>query len=49
MVKADLDSPRRELSAGGLGIVAVLTVFPEIHFCVCVFWGSNPAVSPGFT
>ena len=27
MVKADLDSPRRELSAGGLGIVAALTVF----------------------
>ena len=35
IVKADLDFPRRELSDGGLGIVAALSVFPAIYFsCV---------------
>ena len=33
---AYLDSPRRELSNGGLGIVVALTVFSEINFS-CVF------------
>ena len=41
----DLDSPRRELSNGGLGIIVVLLVRPRINFS-CVFTGgpSNPAV-----
>ena len=55
VVKAGLDSPRRELSNGGLGIVVALSVFPAIK-CVCVggcgwvgvwvgvYWVSNPAV-----
>ena len=34
--KADLDSPRQELSIGGFGIVVTLTIFPAIDF-VCVF------------
>ena len=33
-VKADLDSPRRELSHGGLGIVVTLLVRWQIFFCV---------------
>ena len=32
IVKTDLDSPRRELSDGGLGILVVLLFFPEIVF-----------------
>ena len=32
IVKADLDSPRRELSNGGLEIVAALTVFSGNYF-----------------
>ena len=36
IVKADLDSPRPELSYGGLGIVVALSVFSAIEFlCVC--------------
>ena len=46
IVKADLDSPRQELSNGGLGIV--VTLHPSgssVHyFFMCVYWGSNPAV-----
>ena len=34
MDRKDLDSPRRELSNGGLGIVAALVVFSGIIFCV---------------
>ena len=43
--KADLDSPRKELSGCGLGIVVSLIIFPAIYV-VCVFTGgpSNPAV-----
>ena len=41
----DLNSPCRELSNGGLGIVVALLVFWQIIFCVCVYCGSNPAVS----
>ena len=32
--QADLDSPRWELSNGGLGIVVALTVFRELILCV---------------
>ena len=39
-IKADFDSPHQELSNSGLGIVVALAFFP-----VCVYWGSNPAVS----
>ena len=43
--QADLDSPRRELSNGGLKIVvALITVFSGIVFFVCLYWRSNPAV-----
>ena len=35
--QADLDSPRRELSNGGLGIVVTLTVFSGIDF-LCVYF-----------
>ena len=38
IVKADLDSPRRELSNGGLGIVVALSGFLAIDF-VCVSTG----------
>ena len=39
-VKADLDSPRRELSNGGLGIVVALLAFPAIDFsCVYMYTG----------
>ena len=41
--QAHLDSPRRELSNGGLGFVVALLVCWQIIF-VCVHWGSNPAV-----
>ena len=35
IVKTYLDSPRRELSNGGLGIVVALLVFPAVDFsCV---------------
>ena len=34
IVKADLDSPRRELSDGGLGIVVALTFFRQLIFRV---------------
>ena len=46
IVKADLDSPRRELSHGGLGIVLSNPSGSSVnYFFVCVYWGSNPAVS----
>ena len=32
IVKVDLDSPRRELSNGGLGIVVALSIFRELIF-----------------
>ena len=32
--QADLDSPRRELSNGGLKIVVALKIFRELIFCV---------------
>ena len=38
IVKADFDSPRRELSNNGLGIVVALLVFPAINFS-CVSTG----------
>ena len=42
---ADLDSPCRELSNGGLGIVVPLPVRSGIDFsCVYIYWGSNSAV-----
>ena len=41
-VKADSDSPRQEVSNDDLGNVVALSVFGI--FCVCVHWGSNPAV-----
>ena len=34
IVKADLDSPCRELSNGSLGIVVALTVFRKLIFCL---------------
>ena len=34
--QADLDSPHRELSNGGLGIVVALTFFSGIIFCLLV-------------
>ena len=39
LVKADLDSPRQELSNGGLGIAVALLVHSGMDFCVCVHWG----------
>ena len=39
-----MESPCRELSYGGLGIVAALSFFWQLIF-VCVYWESNPAVS----
>ena len=42
---AYLDFSRRELSDGGLGIVVALAVFFRNLFFVCLYWGSNPAVS----
>ena len=41
---ADLNSHRRELSNGGLGVVVTLLVFRKIDFCVCVLLVGNPAV-----
>ena len=38
IVKAGLDSSLRELSNGGLGIIAALTGFPAINFS-CVSTG----------
>ena len=38
VVKADLDSPRRELFDGGLGIVVALSIFPAIDFS-CAYTG----------
>ena len=43
IVKADLDSSRRELSNGGLGIAVVLLVRWQIIFS-WFYWRSNPAV-----
>ena len=37
--QADLDSPRRELSNGGLGIVAALLVTGKSIFCVFILGG----------
>ena len=34
IVKTDLDSPRRELSVGGFGIVVTLTIFRQLIFRV---------------
>ena len=47
IVKADLDSPRQELSNGGLGFVLALPFFRELIFCVLVrkYWKSNPAAA----
>ena len=42
--RADLDSPRQELSNGGLRNVVTLTVFFRNQFFVCVCCGSNSAV-----
>ena len=36
MVQADLDSPCRELSNGGLGIIVAPTFFSRIYFS-CVY------------
>ena len=44
----DLDSPRRELSNGGLGVVVTLTVFFENCFFVGSYWTSYPAVNFGW-
>ena len=45
VVKADLDSPRREFSNGGLGIVVQGPFgFFGNYFLVCFYWGPNPAV-----
>ena len=43
MVKADLDSLRRELSSGGLDLRSPSGFFGN-YFCVCSYWKSNPAV-----
>ena len=43
IVKADLNSPRQELSNGGLGIVVALLVVPAMDF-LGSYWASNPAV-----
>ena len=44
--QADLNSPCRELSSGGLGFVAALLIFREIMFlCVHCDSGLNPAVT----
>ena len=43
IVRADLDSPCRELSNGGPETVVALSAFSE--FSVCFYWGSNPAVN----
>ena len=45
IVTADLDSPRRELSNGGLGIVVALLVRPGIDFLSALPLTLNPAVS----
>ena len=37
--QADLDSPRRELSNGGLGIVVTLLVPRQIDFSCVSTWG----------
>ena len=44
IVKADLDSPCRELSNGDLGIVVALPVCSGNDFCVCVYWEANSDV-----
>ena len=45
VVKADLDSPRRELSNSGLGIVVAVLVPWQIDFVLVYDGGpSNPAV-----
>ena len=46
IVKADLDSPRQELSSGGLRIAVALSDFPEIVFLSARIGRpmSNPAV-----
>ena len=43
--RADLDFPHRELSKGGLGFLScsLSDIFGNL-FCVCLYWGSNPAV-----
>ena len=41
-----MESPRRELSNGGLRIVATLLVCWQIGFFVCVLLIGNPAVFP---
>ena len=43
--QADLNSPRRELSNRGLGIVVTLLVFFQTDFLGCVSLTFNPAVS----
>ena len=42
---ADLDSPRRELSARGLGFAVTLSVHSGIVFQCASNWGSNPALA----
>ena len=47
IVKAELDSPRQELSNGGLGIVVALSVFSEIVFlCACTGVQSSCSLTP---
>ena len=41
---ADLDSPHRQLSNGGLK--SVVTLLVRWHFFVGSYWTSNPAVAP---
>ena len=48
MVKVDLDSPRQELSNGGLGIVVALLVSSGIDLFVCSYWKNKPAVMHQF-
>ena len=38
IVKADLNSPHRELSNGGLDILVALFVFWELIFCASLLW-----------
>ena len=41
--EADLNSPCRELSNGGLGTVVARSGFFMNYFFVCFYWGSTPA------
>ena len=47
IVQADLDSPRRELSNGGLEIVVALSVFSGIFVCVFLLGVQSSCIPTG--